>query len=79
MGLGIYRAIAARVSGRQMDGKRTLASVPRPHGGHPAATGVLGAGRGMPPLHGAPASRWGRPTGERGKVGMRLTAGPTWR
>jgi hypothetical protein len=26
----------------------------------------------------APASRWGRDTGEGEKVGMRLTAGPTW-
>jgi hypothetical protein len=77
MGLGIYRAVAARVSGRRMDGRRTLASMPRPRGGHPAATGVLGAGCcpcTAPLRHGGEDRHM-----ERGKVGMRLIAGPTWR
>jgi hypothetical protein len=76
MGLGIYRAVAARVSGRRMDGRWTLASVPRPRGGHPAATGVFGAGCRpctAPLRHGGEDRQ-----GERGKVGMRLTEGPTW-
>jgi hypothetical protein len=48
---------------------------------HAAASGgvagELGAGAPVSFAMPAAASRWGRETGERGKVGMRLTAGPT--
>jgi hypothetical protein len=76
MGLGIYRAVAARVFGRQMDGRRTLASVPR--------RASRGHGRARCEARDAALARRpcitvGKTDREREKVGMRLTVGPTWR